>query len=213
MRAYLDDTALDTSCHSIAEAIGAARTAARSRGRVVVDVLVDGERLDEEALDAPSTAPAGDIELKCLSADPRKLVAESFHGVASALEDARVAQQQAAASFQTGAMEPAFDNLQAALEVWDAVHRVTDQGPALLGVTLAMLDPHRNKVQGDLTVLSGTLQQVKDAVSAQDWSTLADLLTHELDDAARRWGALLTGLGVRAETIPLSALRGDGAPA
>ncbi|MBY0307177.1 MAG: hypothetical protein K2Q09_00400, partial [Phycisphaerales bacterium] len=80
MRAYLDDTALDTSCHSIAEAIGAARTAARSRGRVVVDVLVDGERLDEEALDAPSTAPAGDIELKCLSADPRKLVAESFHG-------------------------------------------------------------------------------------------------------------------------------------
>jgi hypothetical protein len=206
MRVFLDDHALSSPGDSIAAAIAAARTEAGRKGRVVVDVLVDGERLDEDALDAPSTRPAGDIELKCLSADPRRLVAESFTGVAAALNDARAAQREAADALQTGKLDAAFEQLQAALEVWDAVHRVTEQGPALLGVTLTSLDPTAGKVERDLTELTATLQQVKDAVGAQDWSTLADLLSHELDGASQRWSDLLTGLGARAEKVSSSRL-------
>ncbi|MDP1661580.1 MAG: hypothetical protein Q8L55_06650 [Phycisphaerales bacterium] len=203
MRAFLDGRSIDVPDGSVATAIATARAAAGASGRIVVDILVDGERLDDEALDAPSTLPAGDIELKCISADPRQLVAESFTDVANALANARPVQREAAEALQTGKLDAAFESLTGVLEVWDAVHRVTDQGPALLGVPLAALaagsSGERQGVQAELALLSDTLQQVKDAVATQDWSTLADLLSHELDGAADRWSKLLLALAQRAK--------------
>jgi hypothetical protein len=211
MRVFLDDHALTNPGDSIATAIVAARTEAGRQGRVVIDVLVDGERLDDEALDAPSNRPIGDIELKCFSADPRRLVAESFTSVADALNEARAAQREAADALQTGKLDAAFEQLQAALEVWEAVHRVTEQGPALLGVTLSSLDPSSGAVERDLAGLTATLQQVKDAVGVQDWSTLSDLLSHELDTAAVQWSSLLNGLGTSAQRVPpMSPLASEG---
>lgn len=205
MRAFLDEQSIDVPDGSIATAIATARAAAGANGRIVVDVLVDGERLDDEALDSPSALPAGDIELKCISADPGQLVAESFRDVANALINARAVQREAAEALQTGKLDAAFEGLTGVLEVWEAVHRVTDQGPALIGVPLATLAPQPDSsskgrdVHAELTSLSSTLQQVKDAVAAQDWSTLADLLSHELDSAADRWSRLLLALAERAE--------------
>lgn len=201
MRVFLDEQSIElpgAGNESVAAAIAAARAMAQARGRVIVDVQVDGERLDDEAIDNPSTKPAGDIEFKCFSADPRQLVAESFIDVARALEAARPAQREAADALQTGKLDTAFEQLAGALEVWDAVHRVTEQGPALLGVTLASLDPSGRSIERDLATLSATLQQVKDAVGTQDWSTLADLLSHELDTAADQWSRLLVAIGERA---------------
>lgn len=200
MRAFLDDTSISIPGGpggSVAGAIAAARAAANANGRVIVDVLVDGERLDEEALESPSTLPAGDIELKCVSANPRQLVAESFADVARAVNDARPVQREAAEALQTGKLDAAFENIAAVLEVWDAVHRVTEQGPALLGVPLSSFGAASDtaggsrSVESELAALSATLNQVKDAVGTQDWSTLADLFTHELDESAQRWSRLL----------------------
>ncbi|MFT3686214.1 MAG: hypothetical protein QM783_15040 [Phycisphaerales bacterium] len=171
-------------------------------------MLIDGERLDDEALSAPSVRSAGAVELRCVSADPRMLVAESFAGVADALVNARQSQKLAAESLQTGKLDEAFNELQAALEVWDAVHRVTDHGPALLGVTLAHLGTTGQSLDADLGRLSRTLAQVKEAVGGQDWSTLADLLSHELDDAAERWGGLLSNLGTAARSVPVPGAKG-----
>jgi hypothetical protein len=201
MRAFLDEKpiAIPGGTGSVAAAIAAARAAAAASGRVIVDVQVDGERLDEEAIDAPSTLPAGDIELKCVSADPRQLVAESFADVSRALDGARPVQREAAEALQTGKLDAAFEALAGVLEVWEAVHRVTDQGPALLGLTLASL-AHNDRVQNELNDLTATLQQVKEAVAAHDWSTLADLLSHELDTAANRWARLLLTFAERAKT-------------
>ena len=202
MRAFLDEKSLELSSApgggSVAAAIAAARAAAAARGRIVIDVLVNGERLDEEALETPSILPAGDIELKCVSADPGQLVAESFADVSRAIDDARPVQREAADALQTGKLDAAFDRLAGVLEVWDAVHRVTDQGPALLGIPLAKLAATQ-RVEQELADLSATLQQVKDAVTGQDWSTLADLLTHELDASADRWSRLLLALAQRAK--------------
>ncbi|HZW05777.1 MAG TPA: hypothetical protein VFF65_01535 [Phycisphaerales bacterium] len=205
MRAFLDEQSLTIptapaggpATGSVAAAISAAKAAAAAKGRVIVDILVDGQRLDDEALDAPSTLPAGDIELKCISADPRQLVADSFSDVARAVDELRPVQREAAEALQTGKLDSAFEGLTAALQVWDAVHRVTEQGPALLGANLTSLAAETEggrAVLEELASLSATLQQVKDAVSTQDWSTLSDLLSHELDEAAGRWSRLLDAL-------------------
>ena len=201
MRVFLDGQTISIpngEGGSVATAIAVARAVAGAQGRVIIDVRVDGERLDDEALESPSDKPAGDIEFKCISADPRQLVAESFADVSRALEGARPVQREAAESLQTGQLDAAFEQLAGALEVWDAVHRVTEQGPALLGVPLSSLDTEGSKgVERDLAALSATLQQVKDAVGGQDWSTLADLLTHELDSAADQWSRRLNTFGKR----------------
>jgi len=201
MRVFLDDQRIDipgpAQAGSVAAAISAARSTANASGRVIVDILVDGERLDEEALESPSTKPAGDIELKCFSADPRQLVAESFADVSRALTDARTVQKEAAAALQTGRLDAAFDGLSSVLEVWDAVHRVTEQGPALLGVPLSAIAGD-SSIQKDLSDLSATLTQLRSVVANQDWPTLADLLECELDDAAQRWSELLSAFAQRA---------------
>src|SRR4051812_24793474 len=54
MRAFLDDRSIEVpedggaASGSVAAAISAARAQAQARGRVIIDVLIDGERIDEE---------------------------------------------------------------------------------------------------------------------------------------------------------------------
>ena len=71
MPVYLDQQPMVVPHDSVAGAIEAARQVAEARGRLVIDVLLDGRRLIDEELHEPSSEPLGARELRFTSAEPR----------------------------------------------------------------------------------------------------------------------------------------------
>lgn len=217
MKAFLDERSLSVTPPTLAAAFEIARAAAQAEGRVIVDVLINGQRASEDVIDHPSDKPAGDIEFKCITADPCALVSQSLREVASTLDSARSAQEEAAGALQQGRMDEAFALIADIMDVWDSLRRVVDQGPALIGETIhdyplinaagQPIDSHAQIEQ-----LSTTLQDIKGAVGLQDWSTLADLLSNELDSAADQWVTLLNQMARQTDqqSTKLKNIRSHG---
>ncbi len=178
----------------MADALEAARQHAASRGRVIVEVKLDGVPLSNEQLDAPETAPAG-AKLECISADPRALVGQSFLQAADALDEARVLQGDAAGALMAGKVEEAFSSLTEVISVWESVRRVVEQGPALVGVQAEELCPPGTDFAARTMQLGSALSAMKGSMVAQDWAGLADLLQVEMDEQAGIWVELLGAMG------------------
>jgi hypothetical protein len=197
MKVFLDDMPLAVQVPTVAAAIDAGRSAAGSQGRVIVEAKLDGRSLSQFELDAPSQQEATTGELRFVSADPVALVAYSFRDVASMIPDMRAAQSAAARLLQSGEFEPALTQLAEALGVWESIRRVIDEGPRLIKLDLCGVCIGDVDAAAAVDQLAKNLAAMQAALTAQDWSTLADVLEGDLDPGAERWERLLRGLADR----------------
>lgn len=209
MPVFFDQQPVTVPHDSLAGAIEAARQVAEARGRVVVDVLLDGERLDEDALQQPSAEPLGGREIRFTSVEPRVFVGQALLDAVEELESITKNQQAAAKGLRSGNLPAAFEALQSAVDSWQLVRRAAGDGPALLG-----LDPGRVSVRGEdgraeslathVEALAHDLRTLQNALSIQDWSSISDLLGAggELDERATQWRILLTDLAYQIDPRP-----------
>jgi hypothetical protein len=203
MIAKLDGRELTIEEPTLASALEAARAAALQAGRVIIEVELDGRPVPEEQLSRPGTAPMPNSEVRFMTAEPRALVRTTMLEIADIMPRLREEQQRAAEHLQRGQMSEAFDSLKEVLGVWDAVRRAVDEGPALLNIPLEQILVSKTGVplnerggQAELVIghigrLSDVLSDVKASLESQDWSTLSDLLSGELDEAGARWEQIL----------------------
>ena len=194
MRVFVDEQPVQVPRPTLAAAMEAGRSAAAARQRVIVEAKLDGVTLPDADLDQPSESPLGDADVRFVTAEPRALVRLSFLDTREALEAVTQTQGAAATDLQSGRMSEGLKRIGHALEVWDAVRRVAHEGPALLGVGGDAVIVDGRTLASRASDLAGCLGQVKGALSAQDWSFLADLMEGELTDAARAWRAVLADL-------------------
>lgn len=209
MRALLDGREIDVADGTMRTALAAAREAADALGRVIVEAELDGQPISNEELAEPSAVPGAGREVRFVSAEPRALVRTTLLEIADLMPRVREAQLAAASDLQVGRMQPAFGHLQEAVGIWDALRRAVQEGPALLGIGLEQFLVGRpgpgapdqgagtarqgacEPIVGHVGRLSDLLADLKAAIQAQDWSSLADLLEGELADAAERWESIL----------------------
>lgn len=198
MPILIDNQPLTVPHPSLAGAIDAARRSAEARGRIVIDVLLDGRRLDGESLQTPSSEPLGQVELSFITTEPRAFVRVALLDAAEELERATSSQQSAAADLRKGDLTSAFGHLSDAVAVWDLVRKAVQDAPALLGRAAGTMsvtvDGRTTTVAEHYEGLSANLAELKNALSIQDWSSLADVLAHELDEQAAQWRLILTDL-------------------
>jgi hypothetical protein len=199
MEAFLDDQVLPVSRPTLAGVLDAARERAHAAGRVVIEVKRNGLPVDSHELDEPPESPEPSATFRLLSADAHALVRTTFMDVADMLPPAREALTRSAINLQTGKVQEACAELSDALEAFDTVRGVIQQGPALLGCGAdELLSGGGASVTERLGVLSGHLESVRTALMAQDWAGLADLLEGELAEDAGEWGRVL---GMMAEGV------------
>lgn len=203
MIAKLDGRDLTIDEPTLASALEAARAAALQAGRVIIEVELDGRPVPEDQLSTPGTSPMPNSEVRFMTAEPRALVRTTMLEIADIMPRLREEQQRAAEHLQRGQMQEAFDSLKEVLGVWDAVRRAVDEGPALLNIPLEQILVSKQGVpsndrseQAELVIghvgrLSDVLSDVKTSLESQDWATLSDLLSGELDEAGARWEQIL----------------------
>lgn len=202
MPVLLDDTPLKLDADDLSLALAAARQLAESRGRVIIEVLADGQVVPDDHLLGADPRPLP-RELRFVTADPIELVQQSLRDAAQALQTIDQQHQAAAEHIQTGRLDQAMTPLAAAFETWDTARKVVTDACALLGLdprSLAIETPTATiAVAAAVQALIARLTEVKRCLSDRDWCGLSDALAYDLPADAARWRTLLSGF---ADKLP-----------
>lgn len=200
MQVLLDGRLIPVDRATVAAAIGAGARQAQSAGRVIVSATVDGRELTDAELASPSDALTNALEMRLTTSSPADLVGEMLTSAADAVRNIRASQQEAAALIQAGKVQEAGEHLQSVFTVWQAVTGGLEQAAELLSLDLSTLrvpDGYGDTlaVSPQIEILVEKLRDLQDGLKSQDWSRVADVLGFDLDECAKSWDQLLSGLG------------------
>lgn len=200
MKLWLDDRELVVQSDDLETALKAAREAAQQAGRVIIEAEWDGQSIPDAMLENPPKSPSGKGEIRFTSANPRALVSTTLHEISDVLGKLGALQQETAEGLQSGRMDEAFEALGEVFSTWETVRRAVEEGPALLGISVATLSAPAAVGEAPagmathIGALTDLLGDTRSALQNEDWSTLADLLSDELRVQAERWAVILRSL-------------------
>jgi hypothetical protein len=203
MKAFLDDRPLAIGRPTLSAAIEAALASARSTGRVVVEVRVDGQAVPDDVLEAPPDDATGD-EVRIVSIQPAALVRATLLDAGHALRGAGEAQMACAHHLQSGRIDAGLKELSGVVDTWQAVREALDNGASLLGLPLDRLTAPDADVSlaAVIASLASRLEEIRRHLAAQDWSALADVLAYDMEGDAASWADLL-------DTVAQGLARGE----
>lgn len=190
MKATLDGQSLTIDRPSLAAALEAGVASAREQGRIIVEVFLDGQPVQGEALGEPSdeALDAGHIELT--STDPTSLVRVTLFDAADAMDSSKEEHAACAEMIHRGDIGAAMGSLGQLLSTWQAVREAIAHGGAAIGQPLSDY-AGEGKLDERTEALSKQLDDLKRAVGDDDLSTVADLLEDDLRTEAGLWADTL----------------------
>jgi len=200
MRIYVDEHICESDAGCIGEAISAGATVAEDYGRIVIDVVVDGERWDEQRLDSEESRANDASEIRLTTAVPEELVGDAFLHAADALVRADEVQRAAAEHLQADRGTEALDQLQEAMTIWTSVQETVTRGAALAGLALDEVTVGDRPARTIIGQLATELTELRSALEAGDPVGMADCLLYRMPEVVTDWRALLDALRREVET-------------
>ncbi len=194
MKVYLDDEPMELDAPSLRTAFGSAVELANGRGRVIVDVLIDGTPIPGDLIADPSDEPMAGEELRFTSAEPRAMVRETLLDAVEALDQVIEHQREAADLVMAGKIDSVRASLEPVVGIWQAVVLAIQRGAELLDLELDALRVEGEPLSVRIAGLSERLGEVIRAVDRSDWSALADTLAYDMGDQAIAWQTMLQEL-------------------
>jgi hypothetical protein len=191
MRVLLDEQPWESTATTIGDTIAAAAAEARSRGRVVVEVVVDGVPWGEAQLASPESCSGAADELRLVTNDLAGLVRATLSEGATALVDADLLQREAAEDLQAGRTTEAMTRLGAALAIWDSVQEAVSRSAEAFDLDLDTLDVGGAKVADRVETLKRHLDAVQRALESKDPVGLSDTLLYDLPEVVGEWREML----------------------
>jgi hypothetical protein len=203
MNVLLDDCPCQSRAVTVVEAIMEGVREARARGRMVVDVYVDGQLVTERSLASEAFLNSTAREVRLHSVIAAELAKETLQQAAEAVLEADGLQREAAELIQAGRVADAMSRLSRAIAIWSDVQSATVQGSEAAGINV-------NEVQVDgiamsrlVETLNGRLRLLRDALSTGDTVTLADTLLYDLPPVVTEWRGMLHELARLADDARL----------
>ena len=195
MQILLDDIPCHVQAQTVGEAIEGGAEVARDRGRLIVDVTVDGSHLSEADLASAQqqTRTAGIVRL--VSADPVELVRQTLNDAHEALAEADRLQREAAELLQSDERTVAMDKLAEAISIWHCVQEAVTKGTQLIGLDLDAERPDGDQdIPDAIRRLKERLNALRRALQDRDEIGLADTLLYEFPQVIEQWQKLLGDL-------------------
>jgi hypothetical protein len=195
MQILLDDIPCHVQAQTVGEAIEGGAEVARDRGRLIVDVTVDGSHLSEADLTSAQqqTRTAGIVRL--VSADPVELVRQTLSDAREALAEADGLQREAAELLQSDERTVAMDKLAEAISIWLCVQEAVTKGTQLIGIDLDAERPDGDQdIPDAICRLKERLNALRRALQDRDEIGLADTLLYEFPQVIEQWQKLLGDL-------------------
>lgn len=160
--------------------------------RLVVNLLVDGEQPDFACLPQVRQAPVTDHTLFIETAEPREMALEVIDEVESQLREADRLKGDAVELLQkSGGAVKAMEKLSGCFSTWQNAQESVVKIARLLRIDLDTVRVTEQSLSELIAEFSGQLRQVRHALEARDFVTLADVLAYEMTETSTQWrGAL-----------------------
>jgi len=194
MRVLMDDMPCELDTATIGRALAAAAAHAAGRGRIIVDVFIDGERWAGDSFAGREEASLVAHELRFVSSNPGALVAQALTDSEEALHEADELQRQAAQLIQCDDMAAALESLGQAIGLWTNVQQAIIDGAALLGLTLDSVQVGEEGIAAIIHRLNQRLHSLKRSLQARDPVTLADTLLYDMPEVVDEWQGVLAAM-------------------
>jgi len=194
MPTYLDDKPLDVQAETLADLLDEARKHLADTGRIVVEVHVEGEMLDDQTLDEQMNEPIGDRDMRLVSVHSKALVSVTLSEVRVVLGEARELQDEAAELLQHDQGVDAMVKIAAALEVWQQAQQAVLHTIGLMGIDFDQFTVDDLTAPTIVNRLVDQLKSLREAVEAGDGIALADALAYEWPQMTDQWDRLLERL-------------------
>ena len=187
MPVYLDEKEIVPEKNDLQSALDKAEDILEERGRIVVEVKIDGELILGEAFDSVSEVDTEAKKIDFLSGDPSELADQALRELLESLDEVRTLQVEAAESFQQDLVQDAMAKIGTCIGVWQQVM----QGIALVGPIKGIdieVDEYEDKPILELVgQLSDRLIDLKEMIQAGDTLGMADVLAYEWPETINHW--------------------------
>ncbi|MCC6464424.1 MAG: hypothetical protein IT463_03680 [Planctomycetes bacterium] len=178
-----------------------ARTNLLGRKLILLGARADGAALDLGG--AAMSRPMQSVDTLELETQPlRALALEVLQGLDAALPGAQTLAKDITASLQKGERTAALTALAELVELCNAVVGTSGNIANLLGLDLASTRIGDRPFEEAAREFAGGLQEVGEAMRAQDYVAVTDQVQYVLAPGLGRWSSVLVALRERAEALP-----------
>lgn len=191
MQVLLDSDPCEVKAQTVGQAISAAAALAQTRGRLIIDVIVDGLRLSEQQLESAEQNDATAETVEFITAEPKELVLQTFEDAAEALTDADTLQKEAAQLLQSDQSIVCMDKLAEALSIWLTVQQAIVKGSQVVELQLDNISVKKIPITESIARLNENLQLLRSALQQDDQVAVADALLYEFPDIIKEWRTIL----------------------
>lgn len=201
MRVVLDENVCSIDAESVNQAIAAASSLVEEQGRMIVEVVIDGQRWTGEDCPVLEAALPSTQEIRLTSADPIELIDQTFSDAIALLDDADQLQRSAGELLQTGQMRAGMEPLSQALTIWTSVQQALSMGAELAEVDLDQFHSRAGQpAAAAIQELEAHLRLIQEALKSRDIVALSDTLLFELPAIVEQWRELLADLNAHIQS-------------
>ena len=193
MQIWIDNTQ-QSDATDLGDALEQARIHAESSGRLIIDILVDGQPATDELFEDQPEGLETINELRFTTADTSALISETAHTAIESIELLKADQEAGAQQIRAGELEDAMQTLQAIMEGWLAMRDVVDQIAQIAQIDIATVNVGDEIGSDIVQSLSNALAEVRETLQNEDWSSLGDVIEYDLSELAGKWANLLQSL-------------------
>ena len=194
MRLQIDQQTVEIDGDTLGPILAAAQSHLQEQGRIVVEVLVDGQPLVGDAIDQRQDEPVDGRDIQLHSADPRDLAVETLTRIDTRLAETLELQTEAATLLQQDQMPDALRQLSTIIEVWLQVQQAVLQSCQIANVDFIAVEVDGLSANELTEQLISSLNALKANIESGDASALADALQHEWPETVASWRQLLARL-------------------
>ncbi len=194
MQILLDDIPCNVRARTVGEAIEGGADLARNRGRLIVDVTVDGFHLSATDLGSAQQHARTAQVVRLTTAEPVELVRQTFCDAGEALTEADELQREAAQLLQSDQHTVSMDKLTEAISIWLCVQEAVIKGAQLMGLDLDAEGSDDQELPDAIRRLRERLDAVHRALQSRDEIGLADTLLYEFPQVIEQWQRVLAEL-------------------
>jgi hypothetical protein len=191
MDVFVDDEPAELTGENLEALLAAARHHLADGGRVVVDVLVDGQALTEQQLEQPDQLATNGKEVRLYTAHPGELAVDTLKQVKQRLGELAEIHQQAADLLQQDQASEGFQQVAQGVEIWLQTQQAVQHSAELLRLDLANMTVDQQPATEVTAHLADQLRGLKDMLENGDTVALADALAYEWPETVQQWDRLV----------------------
>lgn len=185
--------------------VGQVLTHLQRDNRLIVSVLVDGQRPDADRLTDLRQSPLNGHTLYIETADPKEMALEVLDQVTDHLNEADQLRTEACELLAQGNHTKALERLSGCFTTWQHAQDSIDKTAQLLRIDLERIEADGATLLDFLVVFTEQLRQIRTALENRDFVLLNDILTYEMTHASARW---TSAIGTLRQAI--CEMHGDG---